>query len=105
MTDRAARRASLLARIREDRERIALGLRPLAGAADYADRGWRALRWVRARPLVVVAAVAAGTALSFAGKRRRGIPVSLVKLGLGAWQSWRWLARALATPKQKQSAQ
>ncbi len=102
MTERAARRAELLARIHEERRRIARELRPLAGAARYVDRGFRLLRWVRARPLVVVAAVAVGTAFSFAGGRRHGLPLNLVKLGLGAWQSWRWLSRALLAPKQKQ---
>lgn len=102
MSERHSRRAELLARARDDRRRIASDLAPLAGALGYADRAMAIVHWVRERPVLLAAAVAAGTALSLVGGRRRS-PLNLVKLALSAWQSWRFVSRAVGAYRRKRA--
>ena len=100
MSEHHSRRAELLARVRDDRRRIERDLAPLAGVLGYADRGLAIVHWVRERPVLLAAAVAAGTALSLVGRRRRS-PLNLVKLALSAWQSWRFVSGALGAYRQR----
>lgn len=88
----AAERATLLSRAGAERAAIAHSLEPLAGAFRLLDQGWGGAKWIgqqfARRPLAV------GTALlvAFAMRPRRGL--RLLRLGLGAWQTWRWARKA-----------
>lgn len=87
------RRARLVARARHERDDLALGLQPVAGALRVVDRGLAGVRLLRhsllAHPFLSAAAVALVLAL-----RPRGV-LRALRLGIGAWQAWRLVAGAL----------
>jgi len=89
----AAERAKLLSRAHAERAEIGHALEPLAGALRVVEHGWSGLRWITQqlarRPLAV------GTALLVAAAMRPRRALRLLRLGLGAWQTWRWARKAL----------
>jgi len=89
----AAQRAELLARAHAERAAIAHALAPLAGAFAVADQGWSGARWIArqlaSRPLAV------GTALLVAALMRPRKALRMLRLGVSAWQLWRWARKAL----------
>jgi hypothetical protein len=87
----AARRGALLERARAEREHLGAAVAPVVARLALVDRGWAKCRWVRTRPWLVVIAVAALVVARPARAMR------WARLGLGAWQAWRWLGAALKT--------
>ena len=87
-----AERAALLARAHAERVAIAQALEPFAGALGVVAQGWSGLRWIGGqlarRPLAV------GSALMVALAMRPRRALRLLRLALGAWQTWRWARKA-----------
>ncbi|HZQ74597.1 MAG TPA: YqjK family protein [Burkholderiales bacterium] len=79
------RRAALLAQAQRDREAIAAGIEPFSGVLRVADAGWSLVAWMRERPVAAGLAAAIAVALG----ARRGL--RWMRLGLAAWQAWRWM--------------
>ena len=78
------RRGELLAKIASQREQVAqVGARWKAPLA-LADQGWAALRFMRARPVLVAGVVA------LLVWRRRGA-VGTIRMGWRAWKGYRYL--------------
>jgi hypothetical protein len=93
----AARRAELIARADDERRQLAQDLAPLNSALHVADTGWSIARWLRERPMILAAASAAFATLAGRKPRQsigrlRGV-MRWARLGLGAWQAWRWVSR------------
>lgn len=82
-------RQDLLARIAAQRTELAGIVSGLDGPAAIVDRGVGVLRYLRSRPVVVGAIVAA-----LAAWRGRGV-VSLATRGFGLWQVARRMGRLL----------
>jgi hypothetical protein len=81
-----ARRGVLIARSQRQREDIAWGLERLAVPLKVVDAGWNVAKWLRERPAVAGIAAALAAAIG----ARRGL--HWIRLGLAAWQAWRWVS-------------
>jgi len=89
----AAERAALLSRAHAERATIAHSLAPLARPLGVLDQAWGGARWLgqqlAQRPLAV------GTALVVAAAMRPRRALRLLRIGVSAWQLWRWAREAL----------
>lgn len=84
--DIARRKEQLIARCATQREAIAGAFRELRQPLAVADRALAVTRFLRAHPVLVLAAVAGVVAF-----RRRNV-LSLVTSGLASWRIWRAIA-------------
>jgi len=90
LADLRARRSVLIARAQREREGIAAGLEHFAAPLKVVDAGLSVALWLRARP--ELAGFAAALALAIGA--RRGF--RWMRLGLAAWQAWRWVSAGSA---------
>ena len=89
----AAERAALLSRAHAERAAIAHGLSPLAGALGALDQGLSGARWILGQLARRPLAVGSAFVVALAMRPRRAL--RLLRLGVSAWQLWRWARKAL----------
>lgn len=88
----ASERAALLSRAHAERAALTHALDPLAGALGVLDQGWSGVRWISRQLAAQPLATGAALLVALAMRPRRGL--RLLRLGLSAWQLWRWARKA-----------
>jgi len=84
-----AKRARLLARAAVERERVAVQMRAWEAPLAFADKGLRAVRYVRRHPEWILAAAALLVVL----RPRRAI--AWARRGIAVWRTWRWMSASM----------
>jgi hypothetical protein len=85
------RRRELHLKMARQRQELAMALEPVNRLAAMVDRAAAGTRWIRSRPeLVLGAAAAVGVLGVYMLVRRPTRAVRLARLGVTAWNAWRW---------------